>query len=738
MKQISISTFASTGLEPSFLNVKAIELEDNPIGQGGFGEVYRAISVDGRGNTGQVIKLLFDTGNNAAGRGFATIQELQKRLRQKNEELLQVSRRSLIEHYPALAGVPQFSFQGTLHGRNVIGYSANDLSAAGMEDFGRVLEDDSKTRKFQALPISSRMIVALQLVRAFHFLSSQILFIHADIKAEAIFVDFAKLRCAIIDFDSGAVAKDASDKPTTFGTNQDWLAPEIAKQLAASGNASRIIKVDLLSDLWAINIAIHYLLFGFHPLFFLAEISDRSIAEYFRQFQWPAAAPSFRYFRKDLEPIYRQYVSILRSTVPAEVVRQLSFTINKGYTDPTSRATCGQWKTVLDVLNRPAIVRFSADRTALTDARPVRLSWEVSGATRLDIPGVGEVTSRTSIEVKIRRDTTIELVLTPSHGNPIRKSIQIQVSKASPRIHAFTTSAQLLDRPNPARLAWSVAGAERVEIDNGVGDVSGRAFTDILPKTDTTYTLTATSPFGVVATASVKVAVSKVPPVIHYFRADRAILCDARPVELSWKVCARAQEVVIDGIGVVPREGSLRVAQKKDKVYVLRARSAFGYASESRCTVEVSKVAPRIEVFSADPMFLREGMETEIRWKITGADRATILPKIGSVAATGQVKVRLTQDAQFSLATESYFGVSATAILTIRVLKQRTLDVSRVSCLDTDGARTLNTSRSRTLSQQVQPLRRVTGLSIAGAPRNDSRNATVNSGGETGMWRAGK
>src|SRR5665213_1175097 len=117
MKQISISTFASTGLEPSFLNVQTIELEDNPIGQGGFGEVYRAISVDGRGNTGPVIKLLFDTGNNAAARGFATIQELQKRLRQKNEELLQASRRSLIEHYPALAGVPQFSFQGTLNGR---------------------------------------------------------------------------------------------------------------------------------------------------------------------------------------------------------------------------------------------------------------------------------------------------------------------------------------------------------------------------------------------------------------------------------------------------------------------------------------------------------------------------------------------------------------------------------------------------------------------------------------------
>lgn len=432
MKQISVSSLVTTGLKQSFGIVQTIEVEDNPIGQGGFGEVYRARSIDGRRNTGQVIKLLFDTGNNAAHRGFATIQELQRRLRQKNEELLQTSGRSLIDHYPPLAGVPQFSFEGSLNGKRVMGYAANDLSAAGMEDFGRILEDDSKTKRFQALPISSRMMVALQLVRAFHFLSSQILFIHADIKAEAVFVDFSNLRCAIIDFDSGAVAKNASDKPTTFGTNQDWLAPEISKQLAAPGNASRIIKVDLLSDLWAINIAIHYLLFGFHPLFFLSEISDRSIAEYFGQFQWPTVARSFTYFRKDLGPIYQQYVSILRNTVPPEVIRQLGFTINKGYNDPTSRATCGQWKTVLGALNRPAIIMFSADRIALNDARPVRLSWEVSGAARLDIPGVGEVTSRTSIEVKIRRDTTLELVLTPSQGKSIRKSIQIQVSKAPP------------------------------------------------------------------------------------------------------------------------------------------------------------------------------------------------------------------------------------------------------------------------------------------------------------------
>lgn len=263
-------------------------------------------------------------------------------------------------------------------------------------------------------------------------------------------------------------------------------------------------------------------------------------------------------------------------------------------------------------------------------------------------------------------------------------------------------------------------------------------FTDVLPKTDTTYTVTATSPFGVAATASVKVATSKVPPVIHYFQADKAILCDARPVELRWKVCARAHEVLIDGIGVVPREGTLRVSQKKDHVYVLRARSAFGYLSESRCKVAVSKDAPRIEEFSADPLFLREGMETEVRWKITGAARTTIHPKIGSVPATGRVKVRLTQEMQFSLATESYYGVTANATLTIRVLKQRAFDAGRVSRLDMDGARALNTSHPKTLSQQLEPLRGATGPAASEGHRDDQRNAVVNSMGESGMWRTGK
>lgn len=685
MKRISIISAMTTGLNPAFGTVQSVDIEDRPLGQGGFGEVYRAMRIDGRTSAAQVIKLLIDDGGGMAQRGLETIQELQRRLNKKNAELLQSSGRALLDQIPALVGVPQFSFEGTLEGRRVVGYSASDLTAAGMEDFGRILEDDAKIRQFQSLPLASRMRIASQLVSAFQFLSIDVRFIHADIKAEALFVNTKQLRCAVIDFDSGALARDPNDKPTTFGTRQDWLAPEIVKQLDAPGNTTRAVKVDLFSDIWSVNVAIHYLLFGFHPFFFLTEISERSVAAYFQRFQWPQADPRFQYFRRECAAFYQEYEVFLRTKLPADVLGRFALTFNKGYLNPTARTTYGQWKTVLRTVNRPEIRMFSADRLFVDDCRPVRLSWEVSGAGRLDVLGVGEVTGLTSIDVHVRRDSVFTLVLTPDEGPPMQKTLQVQVSKEPPRIQSFTASKDFLAARELVRLMWKVTGAQRIEIDNGIGDIIGKSHVDVFPRRDCVFTLAATSPFGVVAKASVTVRVSKAPPSIIYFRSDRSFLDDSMPVELAWKVSDHADRVTIDGLGPVPREGKKRVAQRTDTVYTLRATSYFGYSSESRLEVRVSKEPPRIEEFTANPLFVREGMETDIRWRANGAEHVVIEPEIGAVGAEGSRKVRIGREAQFELSAQSYFGVPATARLVVRVLKSTILATDRATELASES-----------------------------------------------------
>jgi hypothetical protein len=232
---VHTSTVLSTGLTPALANVsRTIDLQMPPIGQGAFGVAYRVARIDSRPCPPFVAKLLLDTFPGAARRGFDTVQELQRRLGASHLALAAAGS-SLLTQYPALAGVPQLSFEGSFEGRSVVGYLAADLKAAGMEEFATVLDDDVKITKYQGLPLPKRMAMAAQVVDAFEFLSTRIQYIHADIKAEALFVDMGQARCALIDFDSGAVARSVADQPTTFGTRQDWLAPEIVRQLDHPG-----------------------------------------------------------------------------------------------------------------------------------------------------------------------------------------------------------------------------------------------------------------------------------------------------------------------------------------------------------------------------------------------------------------------------------------------------------------------------------------------------------------------
>lgn len=687
MKTITLHHVLSTGLDQRLLQASTIDIEDTPLGQGGFGVAYRALRIDGRPGPPQVIKLL--TGDPAvARRGFDTIKELQQRLSAANRTLLGRFNRDLTSVYPALLGVPQLSFEGHLDGRAVLGYAAHDLTRLGFEELGSILDDDAKTRAFQALPLSSKMRMAAQLVTAFDFLSSEIRFIHADMKAEALFVDVKGLRCAVIDFDSGALARDASDAPSTFGTRQDWLAPEIVRQLDMSGNTNRIVQVNLLSDVWSINIAIHYLLFGFHPLFFMTEISDRSVAAYFRRFQWPDADPGFPFFRREYAAVHAQYVAMLRQRFPLDVLQRFAFTINKGFLDPTARTTYGQWKTVLRSVNQPAIRHFTADRVFVDDTRPVHLSWDVTGAARVDLRGIGDVTHRTSIDVVVRRDTTFDLIVTADAGAPIVKQIHIKVDQRPPTIHSFTASSVLLTGPSPAQLHWSVTGAEKIEIDHGFADVSGRSSVDVLPRVDTTYTLRATSAFGVVAVATVAICVSTAPPRIISFRSASPYLTDGEPARLSWEVSDDAHTILISHVGTVSHRGTLPVQQVTSTTYVLTATTYFGHTATAQLTVLVSQAPPEICEFRATPLAVREGGSAEVQWRVRGAARAWIEPGIGAVPVTGSQAIRPGDQTTYALHAESAYGVHTTRSVTVSVLRAtrlvtRTTDLATATPLPT-------------------------------------------------------
>jgi serine/threonine protein kinase len=617
---------------------------------------------------------------------------------------MQKGGKSLLGQFPALCGVPQLSFEGRLDNKPVIGYSANDLTHAGYEDFGKILENDAQITSFQTIPLFSKMRLAAQFVSAFDFLSNRLHFIHADIKAEALFIDLSNVRCAIIDFDSGALARDPSDKPTTYGTRQDWLAPEIIAQLDSTSGSNRLVKVDILSDVWSVAIAIHYLLFGFHPLFFLTEISERSMREYLGRFQWPDADSRCSYFRYSRS--YSQYHQFITTLLPQEILRRFAFTINKGYSNPSQRTTYGQWNAIFQATNQPRIQHFTADRTFLTDARPVRLNWNVTGAARLEITGIGNVMNQTSIDIPVKQDTVFELVLIPDAGPPIRRSIHVQVSKEPPAVNFFTSDKGFLATASPARLSWSITGSVRTEIDQGVGDVTGQSHVDVLPKHDAIFTLTATSYFGVSVTAQIELRVSSVSPEILFFRGDRSHLADERPLELTWNVSDDAYEVSISGIGVVASQGTIEIDQRQDTIYMLTASSYFGYSSTADLEITVSKVPPAIEEFKSSPSFLWEGMEAELSWRVSGSEAVFIEPQLGPVPAQGRRNLGLISDERCTVRAISYYGIVALEEIHIWTLKLTKLCTDLTELINNRTALTTNTTLLAQCSRQREDQQR--------------------------------
>lgn len=82
---------------------------------------------------------------------------------------------------------------------------------------------------------------------------------------------------------------------------------------------------------------------------------------------------------------------------------------------------------------------------------------------------------------------------------------------AAARVNSFTAEPATIQRGQAATLAWSVANATEIAIDNGVGTVTANGNRQVFPNNTTTYTLTATGAGGTDSRA-VTVTVSVPPP----------------------------------------------------------------------------------------------------------------------------------------------------------------------------------------------------------------------------------
>ncbi len=411
MISVLLKDAVSTGVDPTFDAVQSVEIEDTPFGEGAFGKVYRCISVNGMALLeSQAVKVLLDDGTGSHERGLRTIRILQERLQRK----IQTSGRDAVLGLGALEALPQFSFRGAMNGKSVTGYSASLLPSSDWVEFGDLFNaPDLNERKrlhdrFYNLPLDARLRMSHELVQAFALLQG-LGFIYADLNPKNFFVDMDRARLCLIDFEGGAV----NEAPETFGKMGEWLAPEVQSQLLRTGSGN--VQVDLNTDTWAVAIAIHFLLFPFHPVFFLAQRGDTDMQRYFANTKWPDADQTDPNFR---EPAAYAWYRKRLAELPLDIIKAFDETLNQGWYNRGRRLSYTQWERVIAGQMKPPEVQYFTVSPATTmPGLEVSLKWLVDRAIKVEIDnGVGDVTTAKEITLKPVGSTRYTLKATGHFG----------------------------------------------------------------------------------------------------------------------------------------------------------------------------------------------------------------------------------------------------------------------------------------------------------------------------------
>lgn len=233
----------------------------------------------------------------------------------------------------------------------------------------------------------------------------------------------------------------------------------------------------------------------------------------------------------------------------------------------------------------PVIGAFTAnglrDTATVYWGDPATLAWDVTGATSLSIDqGLGPVGPATSGSVPVmnlQATTTYTLTATNAAGS-VTQGVRIRVL---PKVQSFSADLNPIDAGTEAILAWNVAGATLITLQEGsqpAWDVTGTTARPVSPLAPSAYALLASNADGA---APASVLQLDVVPVIRDFQASPSTLSPGQASTLSWSTVGADLTLSLDpGIGTVSGT-SLVVSPTATTTYTLTARNSYTRVSRT-------------------------------------------------------------------------------------------------------------------------------------------------------------
>ena len=161
-------------------------------------------------------------------------------------------------------------------------------------------------------------------------------------------------------------------------------------------------------------------------------------------------------------------------------------------------------------LTPPLKVNFSANPSAIKLGETCMLSWAVANAETVDIePDIGQVETSGSLAVS-PFETTTYILKAEGKGGTASRGITVTVYQ--PPTVTFSADPETVIIGETTVLRWSSTNAEKVVIDQGIGEVGNEGSLEVKLDRATTYTITATGPGGSVQAQAVVTVKAKVEP----------------------------------------------------------------------------------------------------------------------------------------------------------------------------------------------------------------------------------
>lgn len=340
MNKLTISKILFSKISPITHNISTINLIDLGL-SGGFGTIYKAVIANSKNQSYKfAIKVFHDISNT---HGYTTINSLIDKI---NDYELNAS--ESLKSIASLQALPLFSFEGKLKGKIVRGYVTYFLNHNEYMSLDEILA--TKSNEYNQLGLDERLYLSEQLCRAVQGLE-KLTYIHADINAQNILINLINLDLVLIDFDSGAITDSNNNVPSTWGKPNDWIAPEIRKQI---DDKNQSITINIHSDRFSVMVGIHYLIFIQSPYCFLKNMSEQTMTSYLNTYKWPnVPRKKEKYFHK-ICPAHSKLVTFIKTKTP-NLFTALEIGFNDGYFNTNQRVTYGQLLSRLKNNHQPNI-----------------------------------------------------------------------------------------------------------------------------------------------------------------------------------------------------------------------------------------------------------------------------------------------------------------------------------------------------------------------------------------------